>query len=286
MTKEQRSSACKWPDWSSAHQFFGPVKKPLEIYIFVDPACSSCWKNEMLIKRLQIEYGHYFSIKHVLCGDSSFSEQNDVQDVHAIRAGSNVNNWLKDPKLSDYVTSIAVKAAELQGKKAGNRFFKKIQESFFLDKRNIAQLDTLLDCAEQAELDYDEFLKDIKSESAVKALQCDLKIKSEMEVNEVPTFVFFNQKIDEEGLKVPGYYPYEIYVEILEDILGFEPQANPLPSLTEYMEEHQIVNSQELSFLYDLDANEIEREMKKLVLKRTVDKIDTPQGIYWKLKKE
>ena len=39
-------------------------------------------------------------------------------------------------------------------------------------------------------LDVEEFINDIHSESAAKAFQCDLKITSEMDVQEIPTLVF------------------------------------------------------------------------------------------------
>ena len=50
-------------------------------------------------------------------------------------------------------------------------------------------------------LDVEEFLHDINSSSAAKGFQCDLKITSEMEVTEIPSLVFFNQNIEEEGIK-------------------------------------------------------------------------------------
>src|SRR5574342_814130 len=46
----------------------GLDKNPLEIYMFVDPLCPECWALEPIIKKLQIEYGKYFSIRHILSG--------------------------------------------------------------------------------------------------------------------------------------------------------------------------------------------------------------------------
>jgi predicted DsbA family dithiol-disulfide isomerase len=51
-----------------AHHCFGSDKKPVEIYLFIDPICPECWALEPILKKLQIEYGRYFSIKHVLSG--------------------------------------------------------------------------------------------------------------------------------------------------------------------------------------------------------------------------
>ena len=50
------------------HALPGSDKKPIEIYMFIDPLCPECWALEPIIKKLQIEYGKYFSIKHVFSG--------------------------------------------------------------------------------------------------------------------------------------------------------------------------------------------------------------------------
>ncbi|MFK4998163.1 DsbA family protein [Bacillus sp. N9] len=34
----------------------------------MDPFCSDCWSLSPLLKKLQLEYGDYFTIKYVLCG--------------------------------------------------------------------------------------------------------------------------------------------------------------------------------------------------------------------------
>ena len=43
-------------------------KKPLEIYMFVDPLCPECWALEPIMKKLHIEYGQYFRIRYILSG--------------------------------------------------------------------------------------------------------------------------------------------------------------------------------------------------------------------------
>jgi len=203
----------------------GIEKKPIEIYMFIDPLCPECWAIEPILKKLKIEYGRYFSIKHVLSGrlaDLNLSKKKnyetiaDLWEKTASRSGMSCDGtlWLENPVDTPFTVSIAIKAAELQGRRAGIRFFRRIQEMLFLEKQNISNLEVLKDCAKTSGLDVEEFLSDIHSESAAKAFQCDLKITSEMDVTEIPTLVFFNENAEDEGIKITGTYPYEVYVQI------------------------------------------------------------------------
>lgn len=51
---------------SLRHLCQGSNQKPLEIYVFVDPLCPECWALEPILKKLQIEYGNWITLKHVL----------------------------------------------------------------------------------------------------------------------------------------------------------------------------------------------------------------------------
>src|SRR5699024_12621752 len=101
-----------------------------------------------------------------------------------------------------------------------------MQENLFLKKQNISEENVLYRCAEESNLDMHEFNRDLFSASAKKAYQCDLILTQEMDVHYIPTIVFFNQLIDEQGIKISGLYPYDIYVRVLKEIL----QKNPIPS--------------------------------------------------------
>ncbi|WP_455675982.1 DsbA family protein [Pradoshia sp.] len=274
-----RASSSNWHDWSTVHHFFKPLEKPLEIYAFIDPTCPSCFRLDRILKRLKLEYGHYFALKHV------FSKQRGVrlsEKTRTTHSGISCEKIWIEEEFAGHITSIAIKAAELQGKKAGYRYFKKIQESLFMNQESVDSLDTLLTCAEKADIDYEEFVRDLQSEGAIKALECDLKITEEMDIQVLPSLVFFNQKMEEEGIKVAGSYPYEVYVQILEEILGFEPKANCLPSIEECAKEFQMITTSEISYIYQIEPHEAEHEMKKLMLKRTVEHIPLQSETFWK----
>lgn len=277
----------------SSHAHSNNEKKPLEIYLFVDPLCPECWALEPITKKLRIEYGRYFSIKHVLSGRLAtlnlgrkvkYETIADLWEKTANRFGMSCDGslWLENPISSPHLTSIAVKAAELQGRRLGIRFLRKIQEVLFLEKQNVSDYDVLLQCAKSINLDLEEFENDIHSDIASKAFQCDLKITAEMDVHEIPTLVFFNENIEEEGLKITGYYPYEVYVQILEEMLQCKPIPAAPPPLTSFIKYFKLVASQEIAVVYNMTLNEVNREMKKLQLQQQVEKIPAKYGTFWR----
>ncbi|SIR43121.1 Predicted dithiol-disulfide isomerase, DsbA family [Domibacillus enclensis] len=257
-------------------------QKPLELYVFVDPLCSECWSLDPIVRKLQIEYGHYFKLKQVLTG--KLTSLNAVRRPLAVERNGLVceeSVWVDDSASSPFLASIAIKAAELQGKRAGSKFLRKFQEQLFLDKENVADAAILNRCAEEAGLDTSEFLNDLYSAGATKAFQCDLAITCEMDVEQTPTIVFFNERIEEEGIKISGLYSYDIYVQILQEMLEEIPEPLEPPSLGEFMQYFRIAATNEISGVYDWTDAQTECEMKKLLLQRKVRKINTKHGTFW-----
>ncbi|WP_420849659.1 ClpXP adapter SpxH family protein [Peribacillus tepidiphilus] len=280
-------------DWFQTQLCSNSTKKPVEIYVFIDPLCPECWAMEPYLKKLQVQYGKYFSIKHVLSGklanlnskgSKSYEGIAEVWEKTASRTGMSCDGslWLQNPISTPYNASIAIKAAELQGRRLGIRFLRKLQELLFLEKQNISEMPVLTECARTVGLDVEEFLRDIHSHAAAKAFQCDLKITTEMEVTEIPTVVFFNQNIEDEGIKVTGVYPYEVYVTILEEILSETPTPSPLPPLETFIRYYTLVATKEIAVVYDMKESDVELEMKKLVLRQIVERIPAKYGTFWR----
>lgn len=268
-------------------------KKPLEIYVFVDPLCPECWALEPILKKLQIEYGNFFSIRHVLSGRlASLNLRKEtlngslagVWERTASRSGMSCDGdvWLENPISEPYTASIAIKAAELQGRKISLRFLRKLQELLFLQKQNISDESVLIECATSVGLDVPEFINDLHSESAAKAFQCDLHITSEMEVEQIPSLVFFNENIDEEGMKVTGLYPYEVYVKIIQDLVQEKLEPATPPSIEEFLQYFKFVATKEIAVVYNLSTSEVEKEMKKLLLKQKVELVPVKYGTFWR----
>ena len=268
-------------------------KQPIEIYMFVDPLCPECWALEPIIKKLQIEYGRYFSIRHGLSGKLATLNMSrkkryetiaELWEKTASRTGMSCDGslWFENPVSSPYLASIAIKSAELQGRKKGIGFLRKLQEVLFLEKQNVSNFEVLKNCARSVGLDVEEFVTDIHSESAAKAFQCDLKITNEMDVQEIPTFVFFNANVEEEGIKITGLYPYEVYVQILEEMLQEKPEPAQPPLLEQFLKQYKMVASKEVAVVYDMTVQQAEKELKKLMLKQRVEQIPAKYGVFWR----
>lgn len=248
--------------------------KPMELYVFMDPLNPACWDLQSIIRKLQIEYGHYFSMRMVL------STQLMTLNMPVKSLGVD-DTELEHPALP----SVAIKAAELQGKRAGNRFLYKLQEHLFLQSRNVTSYEVLLEIAAEAELDQDEFKDDFHSIHSAKAFQCDLRITREMDISEVPSIVFFNECIEDEGVKVSGLYSYDVYLTILQEMLGNDRlnRQSP-PSLDDLFMKYPTMATHEVASIYNISEQTAERELKKQVLQQKLERISMQDETLWKVK--
>ncbi|MFG6149447.1 ClpXP adapter SpxH family protein [Halobacillus sp. B23F22_1] len=272
--------------------FFDLLKRPIEMYVFVDPLCPDCWSLEPILKKLTIEYGRFFSIRPIISGNLASLQNCDsdrpeklkkVWDKTGSRTGMCCDGdvWIENPVSSPLVTALAVKAAELQGKKAGMRFLRKVQEYVFLEKKNISDEGVLLECAKKSRLDVHEFEKDLHSESARKALQCDIKLTREMDVDSSPSMVVFNESDEEAGLKITGIYSYDVYVKVLKEMLQKDPKPAQKPLLEDFLSHYRFVATKEIAVVYDWTEQQAKKEMKKLVLKQKAREIPVKHGTFW-----
>lgn len=253
------------------------TNKPIELYIFIDPLCQTAIQIHSIIKRLQIEYDHYFSWRFIL--STKLSSLNCLyRKTKGCFTGVEVD--ITHPALP----SIAIKAAEMQGKKCAARYMLKLQEHALLETKDITSYTALVEIAEQANLDVEEFKKDFGSKETAHAFQSDLYIAREMEVDELPSIVFFNECIEDEGLKITGTYSYEVYVQILREILDEEIIRNPLPTYEELFERFQTFTTKEVSEIYSISEKEAERELKKRMLQQKVERISKDDITIWRIK--
>ncbi|MEN1967218.1 ClpXP adapter SpxH family protein [Lentibacillus sp. N15] len=278
---------------SANYRFTDSIQKPVEIFVFIDPLCPECWSLEPNLKKLTIEYGSYLTITSIVSGHlnhlnkDSFDTPKRLKEIWektACRTGMSCDGdlWIENPVSTPWIASLAIKAAELQGKKAGRVFLRKVQENLFLMKQDISDENVLMDCARDANLDLDEFKNDLYSSSAKKAFQGDMKLTQEMEVDYIPTIVFFNQVIEQHGIKISGLYPYEIYVKVLRQMLQSDPVPADKPELEDFLAKFKVVGNKEVAVVYDWSVAKADKELKKLQLKQKVQKIPAKHGTFWR----
>lgn len=271
--------------------YYDLLRKPIEIYLFIDPLCPECWSLEPLLKKLMLEYGRFFTIRPIISNPLASLNRERVNKEYLKQQWEKTGSltgmccdgdlWLEHPIQYPSTVSIAIKAAELQGKKAGKKYLRKIQECAFLNKRDISLEDNLIACAEDVKLDVAEFKKDLFSPSAKKALQCDLKLVKEMEVDYMPSLVFFNEAIDDEGLKLSGLYPYEVYVNVLTQLLQKDITPAEKPTVEDFVAYFQFIATKEVAVVYDWTVDQTVKELKKLQLKQLIQEIPVKHGSFW-----
>ncbi|PYZ93494.1 dithiol-disulfide isomerase [Salipaludibacillus keqinensis] len=273
-------------------------KKPVEIYVFIDPLCPECWSLEPTIKKLQMEYSNYFTITTFLgneirslntpCGKNYQTLVHEMAQSYnetACRTGMPCDGdvWYENAMTTPYSAILAIKAAELQGKAIGSKYLRRVREALFLHKKNIADEDVLLACAKKVQgMDIHEFSKDLNSEVARKSLHDDAKTKKEMDVNSMPTLVFFGEDVDEPGVKVQGSYDYDVYVDIISEMIGKQPEKCPPISIEQFISFYSLVAEKEISVVFDKEMKDVRKDMKKLQLKQMVEEIQTKHGSLWR----
>ncbi|HIX42191.1 dithiol-disulfide isomerase [Kurthia sp. 3B1D] len=252
--------------------------KPIELYVFVDLLHPGSWHLQSTIRRLQVRYGHYFTLRFILSTELA-SLNTACQQLNSSPSDSDLID-VSHPVLP----SIAVKAAELQGKKAGYRFLMKLQEYAMINAKNVCSCSTLNEIAEQCRLDMMEFKSDFRSMEATRAFQSDLCVTREMEVNEVPSFVFFNENIEDEGLKVSGSYDFEVYEHILEEMVDEQLIPTNPPELEILFKQYQTLSTEEVAAIYNIPEKLAERELKKRMLQQKISRLACDSMSLWQLK--
>lgn len=139
-------------------------------------------------------------------------------------------------------------------------------------------------CISNAGLDYEVFKEDLHSSYLKESLQVDLHIAREMEIEEAPSLVFFNEDVHEEGLKVEGLYPYHIYTYIINELIGTPIEKKLPPTLEGYIQQQQLVTKEELLTIYEWPEKLMNKELKKLAMQQKIEKLKSPDGKFWRSK--
>jgi len=202
----------------------------VEALYFTDPLCSWSWAFEPERRRLELQFGEAIYWRTVMGGMISdwlsYSDplnavsrpaQMGPQWLHVKRlSGAEIDEriWVDDPPGSSYPACLAVKAAQLQGKEAGDHYLSRAREAVMRERRNIARTEVLLELADELEtgealpFDAQLFRTDLDSEVAREAFRDDLKETRYREVGRFPTLIL--RANGGRGILLAGYRPFDV----------------------------------------------------------------------------
>ena len=263
--------------------------KPVRLLYFTDPICSSCWGIEPQLRKLQMEYGDYFTIEYKMGGllqswdtyggrdvngPTSVAQHWDEASAHY---GMPIDGdlWIEDPLHSSYPPSIAFKAAQLQGEEKAEAFLRKLREMVFVQKKNITRWEHLLQAADSTGLNLQKFREDYEG-GAKDLFEEDLALKQQLGVRGFPTLFF----MDGEGsqLKIVGSKPYEKYEQAL---LHLVPDAEKKQLPTSYetvLNEFSTLTLKEFAVLNNKSLEESGVIIDYLLEQQVIEKMESKNG--------
>jgi len=270
--------------------------KPLRLLYFTDPICSTCWGIEPQLRKLQMEYGDYFTVEYRMGGLLQSWETYAGRDVSGPTTvaqhwdevskhyGMPIDGdvWKEDPLYSSYPPSIAFKAAQLQGAGKAEAFLRKLREMVFVQKKNITKWEHLLQAAISTGLNAEKFREAYEGE-AKNLFEEDLALKQQWHVRGFPTIYF----LDDEGsqLKVVGNKPYTTYEQALLQLL---PEAKSKKAPTSYESVLNWFDSftlKEFAMLNNRNLEEAQVIVDYMLEQNLVEKVETKNGNLYLKKK-
>ncbi len=267
-------------------------EKPVKIVYFTDPICSSCWGIEPQLRKLKLEYGNYFDIDYHMGGllpswdiysSGGISKPSDVAS-HWEEAGEyyempiDGDVWLEDPLDSSYPPSVAVKAAELQGKEKGVSFMRRLREMLFLEKKNITKWEYMQQAAREVGLDTFRFRADYEGK-ANELFRDDLNLGKQLGVRGFPT-LFFTDADNNQAL-VYGFKPYEDYEKTIKkfvpDAQRNEYDRSPLGVFSYF----NTLMTKEFAVVTGNSLEEAEKILNGLLDEGKISRFKSKNGVLW-----
>ena len=187
-----------------------------ELLYFTDPICSTCWVMQSPLNTLFDQLAEHVTLRYVMGGllphwqgfnrggirtpQDVYHHWKDISKTTGIPINPAV--WKTDPIQSSLPSSIAFKAAQLQGEKEATIFLNGMQRRVFIEGKNIERAAHLLETAEEAHLHIPQFMYDLKRD-AILLLQKDLATTNRYMIQSLPGFVLHI------GKKQHQFFPVE-----------------------------------------------------------------------------
>ncbi|PKK39775.1 hypothetical protein ABB02_01116 [Clostridiaceae bacterium JG1575] len=246
-------------------------RRSITLFYITDPICCYCWQLEPVLRKLLSLYGHLIDYRIVMGGllpswDNFSDSANGIHQANEVGAHwreaaglygmpSDGSLWPSDPILSSYPASLAFKQVQKISKTSASRFLRSVREEALVFNRNVGRDDVLVDILNRLDRNGKMIVADSQTEEARRLLEEDLSLSSTLGASAFPTLVFVNSEGD--GIRLQGMKEFEEYERVLTELLGEEPESDPLPELSSLFSYSRNVFFRELEVLYDLEKEAI-----------------------------
>lgn len=172
------------------------------LYYVLDPMCSWCWGFRPIFQELLQRLPEHINVQYVMGGLAPDSDQpmpdktrDYVQQQWRLvseKTGAKFNwdFWSHSkPRRSTFPACRAVIATGLQGKEHIPEMIFAIQKAYYLEARNPSDQETLIQLADEINLDVTAFKQALISEETEQLLQKDFEIRRQLNANNFPTLI-------------------------------------------------------------------------------------------------
>lgn len=192
-----------------------------------DPMCSWCWAFRPSLNSLLVQLPEQITIVRLLGGLAPDSDVPMLDETRMFVKKNwkaieqqvpgtkfNYDFWTKcKPRRSTYPACRAVIAARNQGDEYDPAMTLAIQQAYYLNARNPSDYSTLIELAEELDLDKRRFTDDLRSIKTDETLQQEIKQSRRFGLNSFPSLLL------EDGDKQIRIAPDYLYIETMLNII-------------------------------------------------------------------
>lgn len=201
----------------------GRFMNVIEVFLFVNPLGSECYETEKMIMNFSDERDEKVKVRFVPLLNFHTLGQH-MKDQNIAGASLEMRNQMYN---ESYHASLAFQAAAMQGKKKGRQFLLALQKSVVKLRKEFSK-ETVMNAAEEVNLDIEMFEEDLESDLAKNAFTKDQKLAQEMAVTEAPTCVVFQSNGEEPGHRIESTITKQLLHGLCDSKEADTPKFNSL----------------------------------------------------------
>lgn len=199
---------------------------PITLEVFSDYVCPWCYLGDNRVKKLAREYDIDIKLVHFPLHPETPAEGRKLQDLfncgpeEIAAKNANMHNMMQGEGLpfNDRSHTYNSRLAQEVGAWAatqddGDAIHDKFYEAYFVNGRNVGDVDVILDVVKSAGLDVDAARKVIEDRTFKDAIDADWSKSHQYGVTGVPTFV--SPGPDGQLRGVVGAQPYEVLEQLV-----------------------------------------------------------------------